>query len=209
MNEGRWIEIAESVFAKSRQTTRFAEGHTVCSSNQLLRRAAGFAAWKHDGQMRKGEGDIPYIHHPIEVASILAEVGAIADLDVLQAALLHDTIEDTCTNEAELVTHFGSRVCNIVLEVSDDKSLEKHERKARQIEHAPHLSDEAKALKFADKISNIYDVAFSAPVDWPAERQLEYFDWASKVVAGLRGCNAALEALFDEQVERSRREVRG
>jgi guanosine-3',5'-bis(diphosphate) 3'-pyrophosphohydrolase len=94
------------------------------------------------------------------------------------------------------------------LEVTDDTSLEKQERKAAQIAHAPRLSKEAQALKLADKISNVFDVAFSAPLDWPRERQLAYFDWASQVVAGLRGCNAALEALFDEQVARSREFVK-
>ena len=109
----------------------------------------------------------------------------------------------------EIESHFGARVCSIVLEVSDDKSLPKQERKAAQIAHAPHISTAAQSLKLADKISNVFDVAFSTPVDWPPERQLAYFDWAAQVVAGLRGCNAALEALFDEQVARSRESVGG
>lgn len=157
--------------------------------------------------MRKGDGRIPYIHHPIEVAAILAEIGGITDFDVLQAGLLHDTIEDTETDSNDLDAHFGSRVCAIVLEVSDDKSLDKPVRKATQIEHAPHLSKDAQALKLADKISNVFDVAFNKPIDWAPERQLEYFDWASRVVAGLRGCNSALEAEFDQQLAESRSTV--
>ena len=207
MNESLWIEIADAVLSESARTTRFANGHAICSGTELLRRATGFAAWKHQGQMRKGEGKIPYIHHPIEVTAILIEIGAVSDVDILQAALLHDTIEDTETTSDELSTHFGSKVCQIVLEVSDDKSLKKHDRKAKQIEHAPHLSKEAQSLKLADKVTNVFDVAFSKPVDWPPDRQLEYFDWASQVVAGLRGCNAALEALFDQQVAESRSAV--
>ena len=181
----------------------------MCSGTQILRRATGFAAWKHDGQLRKGEGNTPYVHHPIEVTAILAEVGEITDLDVLQAALLHDTIEDTETTAEELESLFTTRIRGLVLDVSDDKSLFKHERKALQIEHAPHLSVEAQTIKLADKISNVTDVAFATPIDWPAERQLEYFDWATRVVAGLRGCNAPLEAWFDQQVEDSRRKVSG
>jgi guanosine-3',5'-bis(diphosphate) 3'-pyrophosphohydrolase len=207
MHEPQWLELARFALISSSVTTRFASGHSVCSGETVLNRATGFAAWKHRGQMRKGEGEIPYIHHPIEVTAILAEIGRIDDLDVLQAALLHDTIEDTETNPDELETHFGTRVCGFVLEVSDDKSLAKPARKARQIAHAPHLSSDAKALKLADKISNVYDVAFSKPVDWAAERQLEYFEWASRVVAGLRGCNSALEAEFDRQLAESRRVV--
>ena len=204
MLEPQWLELARFALISSSVTTRFATGHAVCSDETVLRRAAGFAGWKHHGQMRKGEGEIPYIHHPIEVTAILAEVGGVTAFDVLQAALLHDTIEDTETNRDELESHFGSRVCDIVLEVTDDKSLDKAVRKAKQIEHAPHLTNDAQSLKLADKISNVYDVAFNKPADWAPERQLEYFDWASRVVAGLRGCNAALEAEFDRQLAESR-----
>ena len=94
------------------------------------------------------------------------------------------------------------------MEVSDDTTLERPERKAAQIAHAPHLSADAQSLKLADKISNVFDVAFSKPIDWPRQRQLEYFDWAEQVVAGLRGCNAALELLFDQQLAESRRAMR-
>ena len=209
MHEPQWLELARFALISSSVTTRFATGHAVCSDEAVLRRASGFAAWKHKGQMRKGEGEIPYIHHPIEVTAILAEIGGVTDIDVLQAGLLHDTIEDTETHRDELETHFGSRVCAIVLEVTDDKSLAKADRKAMQVEHAPQLSNDAQSLKLADKISNVYDVAFCKPVDWALERQLEYFDWASRVVAGLRGCNAALEAEFDRQLAESRGVVGG
>lgn len=207
MNESQWAEFARFVLASSSVTTRFATGHAMCSDTPVLRRATGFAAWKHKGQMRKCDGNIPYIHHPIEVTAILAEIGGITDFDVLQAGLLHDTIEDTETDSNDLEAHFGSRVCAIVLEVSDDKSLGKPVRKATQIEHAPHLSKDAQALKLADKISNVFDVAFNKPIDWAPERQLEYFDWASRVVTGLRGCNSALEAEFDQQLAESRSTV--
>jgi len=209
MTEEHWLDLAESVLADTAFTTRFSKGHSICATSPQLRRATGFAAWKHEGQFRKGEGKIPYIHHPIEVAATLAEIGEIDNVDVLQAALLHDTVEDTNTSPDEVESHFGFRVRSIVVEVTDDKTLEKLERKSKQIAHAPHLSVEAQSLKLADKISNIFDVAFAQPVDWPAERQIEYFDWAEQVVAGLRGCNVGLEKLFDEQVARSRAAVVG
>jgi (p)ppGpp synthase/HD superfamily hydrolase len=207
MTENDWLALADSVLAETALTTRFATGHAACAAIPEFRPATGIAAWKHAGQFRKGEGETPYIHHPIEVAAILAEVGDISDIEVLQAAVLHDTVEDTATTSDELETHFGSRVCSIVLEVTDDKLLKKDERKAAQIAHAPHLTKGAQVLKLADKISNVHDVAFSKPVDWAPERQLAYFDWACLVVAGFRGCNAALEALFDEQVARSREAI--
>ena len=96
-------------------------------------------------------------------ANLLANVGKVADYDILIAAILHDTIEDTQTTKEELTELFGEKVCQIVLEVTDDKSLPKAERKQRQIEHAPHLSTGAKIIKLGDKISNITDIVQSPP----------------------------------------------
>jgi guanosine-3',5'-bis(diphosphate) 3'-pyrophosphohydrolase len=165
-----------------------------------LLQAASFAAKKHRYQKRKGDDAEPYVNHPLEVANLLANVGKIEDYDILIAAILHDTIEDTETSPAELTELFGETVCSYVLEVTDDKSLEKAERKLRQIEHAPHLSDGAKQVKLGDKISNITDITNSPPAGWSKERKIEYIKWGEKVVAGLRGVNADLEDYFDEIV---------
>ena len=113
------------------------------------------------------------------------------------AALLHDTIEDTDTTADELRCEFGQAISSIVLEVTDDKTLPKAERKRLQVEHAAHLSTHAKLVKLADKICNLRDVASSPPADWSIERQREYFDWAKQVVDQLRGAHAGLEAVFD------------
>lgn len=166
--------------------------------------AASFAAKKHRYQKRKGDNHEPYINHPLEVANLLANVGKVEDYDVLIAAVLHDTIEDTQTSPAELTERFGESVCRMVLEVTDDKSLPKQERKLKQIEHAPHLSDGAKQLKLCDKISNITDVTDNPPAGWSQERKLEYVNWGEKVVTGLRGVNENLENYFDETVKRAR-----
>jgi len=167
----------------------------------LLLRALAFAAHKHRDQRRKGADASPYINHPIAVADVLANEGGVRDATVLCAAALHDTIEDTQTTEDELLSVFGADVTAIVLEVTDDKSLPKERRKALQIEHAPHLSEGAKLVKLADKISNLRDVAASPPSDWSLDRRRAYFDWARQVVEGLRGVNPALEAAFDRACE--------
>ena len=96
-----------------------------------------------------------------------------------------------------LATVFGPQVTATVLDVTDDKSLDKHVRKQRQIEHAPHISKEAKLVKLADKICNLRDILASPPADWSPERKQGYFDWAAKVVAGVRGVHPELEAVFD------------
>lgn len=169
-----------------------------------LLQAASFAAKKHRYQKRKGDDAEPYVNHPLEVANLLAGVGKIDDYDILIAAVLHDTIEDTETTPEELKELFGEKVRDYVLEVTDDKSLPKQERKQKQVEHAPHLSDGAKQIKLGDKISNITDVTKNPPAGWSKERRIEYVDWGTRVVAGLRGVNEDLENYFDETVRKAR-----
>lgn len=172
-----------------------------------LLQAARFAAIKHVKQKRKGNDDAPYINHPLEVANLLANVGKVDDYDVLIAAILHDTIEDTETTREEIAEKFGESVAKMVSEVTDDKSLPKAERKQLQIEHAPHLSIGAKLIKLCDKISNIRDVVENPPDFWDDERRLQYVEWGKKVVAGLRGVNENLEKHFDELTEKAIREI--
>jgi guanosine-3',5'-bis(diphosphate) 3'-pyrophosphohydrolase len=159
--------------------------------------ALQFAAFKHRDQRRKDHVASPYINHPIALAKVLWHEGGVRDAGVICAALLHDTIEDTETTADEIEQAFGKRIARIVLEVTDDKLLRKAERKRRQIEHAPHLSKGAKLVKLADKICNLRDVADSPPPTWSLRRRRQYFDWAKKVIAGLRGVNRKLEDAFD------------
>ncbi|GJH09786.1 bifunctional (p)ppGpp synthetase/guanosine-3',5'-bis(diphosphate) 3'-pyrophosphohydrolase [Caballeronia novacaledonica] len=165
--------------------------------NQLIR-AIAFAADKHRNQRRKDAEASPYINHPIALANVLANEGGIDDERVLLAAVLHDTIEDTDTSHDELVQWFGAEVARIVAEVTDDKSLPKAERKRLQIEHAAYISHAAQLVKLADKICNLRDILAMPPANWSEERKREYFEWARRVVDGLRGAHAGLEAAFDE-----------
>ncbi|MGI9056190.1 MAG: HD domain-containing protein [Pyrinomonadaceae bacterium] len=172
-----------------------------------LLQAASFAARKHISQKRKGNDAAPYINHPLEVANLLANVGKVEDFDILIAAILHDTVEDTETTKDEIEKLFGENVAKMVLEVTDDKSLPKAERKQKQIEHAPHLSDGAKQVKLGDKISNIRDVLENPPDGWSDERRLEYVEWGEKVVNGLRGANKDLENHFDELITKAKQKI--
>lgn len=172
-------------------------------STGLIIKAAAFAADRHRDQKRKDAESSPYINHPIAVANVLANEGGVTDPLILCAALLHDTVEDTETTAEELKEKFGRKIAAIVAEVTDDKSLEKQVRKELQVEHAPHISDEAKLVKLADKICNLRDILASPPADWSADRKREYFDWAARVVEGLRGIHPELEAVFDELYARS------
>jgi guanosine-3',5'-bis(diphosphate) 3'-pyrophosphohydrolase len=163
--------------------------------------ALAFAAHKHRDQRRKDVGASPYINHPIALADILVNEGGITDHVVLCAAILHDTIEDTETTYEELVSVFGRDIADVVVEVTDDKKLDKPLRKLLQIEHAAHASPRAKLVKLADKTCNLRDLAATPPAEWSDERRREYFNWAGQVVAGVRGTNVALEAAFDAAAE--------
>ena len=171
--------------------------------NKLIQ-VLNFSAEKHKNQRRKDVEASPYINHPIALANVLANEGGIANSEVLCAAILHDTLEDTETTEAELRDYFGDTITDIVLEVTDDKNLPKEQRKQLQIDHAPHISHEAKLVKLADKICNLRDMLSAPPKDWPVERKQAYFQWAEDVVVGLRGTNAKLEKIFDGLLEEKR-----
>jgi guanosine-3',5'-bis(diphosphate) 3'-pyrophosphohydrolase len=165
-------------------------------------KAIEFAAFKHRNQRRKGKEKLPYINHPIEILGILWRIGLVRYIPILIAAILHDIIEDTDTKPEEISSRFGHEVLNLVLEVTDDKSLPKEERKRLQIENAPSKSTGAKLIKIADKISNV-----SSWPDWPKQRFVEYLDWTENVMKGLRGTNLELENYYDLALNRSREKV--
>lgn len=162
-----------------------------------LMRAMQYSTEKHQFQTRKNSLKTPYIGHPVRVANRLVDAG-IKDQNVIVAALLHDTVEDTDATLKEIEDIFGREVAKIVDEVTDDKSLPKHVRKQLQIEHASHISYEAKLVKLADKLDNLQDLLTLTPDGWTRERVGQYFDWAEKVVDGLRGTDTTLELLVDE-----------
>jgi guanosine-3',5'-bis(diphosphate) 3'-pyrophosphohydrolase len=164
----------------------------------VILRAAKFAADAHRDQRRKDQNSSPYINHPLALADLLANEGEITDPDVIVAALLHDVVEDTDTDIAEIHAKFGPVVAGIVAQVSDDKSLDPAERKRLQVVKAASKSDQAKLVKLADKTCNLRDIATAPPVDWPVERRIAYYDWARDVVQGLRGVNPQLERAFDQ-----------
>ena len=165
--------------------------------NELLKSIL-FACSKHENQRRKNPAATPYINHPVEVAEYLNRVGDVDDIDILIAAILHDTIEDTETTEDEIREHFGDTVVGLVLECTDDKSLEKAERKRLQIVNAPKKSPQAKQIKLADKSCNLRSILVDPPEGWSIDRQLQYFEWAQKVCEGLKGVNEKLDREIDQ-----------
>jgi (p)ppGpp synthase/HD superfamily hydrolase len=169
----------------------------------MVLRAADMAARWHVDQRRKGVAKEPYINHLLEVASLVTEATGGNDPNTVIAALLHDAIEDQGITSEIITEEFGKVVAGYVLEVTDNKTLPKDERKLRQIETASRKSREAKLIKLADKISNLRAITSSPAADWSVERRLEYVEWARAVVAGLRDTSPWLERQFDEAAERA------
>ena len=128
---------------------------------------------------------------------LLASEAGIDDVVVLQAALLHDVVEDTPTSIADVQAEFGAAVASIVQELTDDKSLPKEERKRLQVVNAPSKSQGAAWVKAADKICNLREIV-AAPPPWELARKLAYFDHAAAVVRRLPHLPARLRDLFEQ-----------
>ncbi len=163
-----------------------------------LARAMDLASHRHAGQRRKGVRAEPYDIHVTEVARLLAEATDGADIGLVIAGLLHDTLEDTPTTVEELRSGFGNDVASLVLEVTDDKRLGRDERRRQQVLEAPRKSLRARMLRIADKTANLRSLAESPPLGWSARRKADYVAWARQVVAACSPANDRLEKLFEE-----------
>jgi guanosine-3',5'-bis(diphosphate) 3'-pyrophosphohydrolase len=158
-----------------------------------------FGAECHQGQNRRDEACTPYIIHPIRVANYLCSLGDVQDHEVIIAALLHDTIEDTDATFDEICGLFGQGVANYVKETTDDRTLSKQERKRLQIHNAPHKSIGAAQIKLADKLDNLYDCLYNPPVQ-TAEVIDQYFIWAKLVVEALPKTNAQIKLAIEDTI---------
>lgn len=177
------------------------ENKGCADSIRRILAAASFAAEKHAQQKRKGENGEPYFNHLLEVAELIAASSPNLDVELMMAAFLHDTVEDTGVALQELEQRFGKDVAALVAEVTDDKSLPKETRKQLQVEHTPEKSSRAQTLKLADKISNLRAIISSPPVGWSLERKQQYFEWARQVVSGIAFPNEFLKSEFDKAYE--------
>lgn len=173
----------------------------------LITRAFRFATERHSTQRRKGEAEEPYVNHLAEVADLVAEATQGSDCNLIVAALLHDTIEDTPTKSSELSSLFNDDIAHLVEEVTDDKTLPKEKRKETQVLNAHKKSTRAKLLKIADKTSNLRSIATSPPSNWDTNRKKEYIKWAVNVFEGLQGVSPWLETQFNEALEKAQKTI--
>jgi guanosine-3',5'-bis(diphosphate) 3'-pyrophosphohydrolase len=163
-----------------------------------------FAAEKHKTQRRKGRDKSPYINHPIAVAYYLTRYYDTVDVDIVIAAILHDTLEDTDTTPQEIEANFGPEVLLLVQEVTDDKNLPTEVRRNLQVKTIGAISPGAKLIRLADKISNITDLQKTPPADWDEKTSIDYLNWTEQVIGRIKGVNSKLEKLYDERLKSAR-----
>lgn len=170
-----------------------------------VERAIQISLEAHAGQQRKGDGGVPYVVHPIHVALLLARWGQ--DDTTIQAALLHDVVEDSPDWPIErLEREFGARVAAVVGELTEDKSLSWQERKEAGVRHVARMSSDAACVKAGDALHNLESVraslleAADADAVWQAFRggREGTLDVARRLVA-------ALERRVDPRIGRALR----
>lgn len=165
-----------------------------------FRRADQFAERAHAGQFRStapGATKIHYIEHPRAVAKILHDEAGITDDATLQAALLHDTMEDCGVSYQNLVAEFGHEVADLVVELTNDPSVPYERKTDAQVDKAGKMSPKAAAVKIGDKTANLRNI-LEAPPHWPAERKRKYFEDARKVVSAMAHKHPKLQAIFEQ-----------
>ena len=125
---------------------------------ELMDRAIVFAVKAHHNTERRGKG-FPYIIHPLEAVEIVATMTT--DQELLAAAALHDTIEDTDVTVEQIRAQFGDRIAELVHSESDEftegvsEEDSWHDRKQAAIDRLAAASHDAKIVALGDKLSNM------------------------------------------------------
>jgi guanosine-3',5'-bis(diphosphate) 3'-pyrophosphohydrolase len=122
----------------------------------LLLEAIAFAARAHRGQLRK-DGQTPYASHAFRVCLIVRDLFGVSDRDVLMAAVLHDTVEDTKTDHDDIAEQFGPQVAGWVSTLSKDKRLPFDEREAAYAQGLTGAPWQVQVCKLADIFDNLTD----------------------------------------------------
>ena len=160
--------------------------------NELLNKAIIYAVEKHAGQLRKGT-QIPYIVHPMEVLALLNEMRA--DMTVIIAGVLHDTVEDTSATIDDIIREFGEDVAELVGNHTEDKSKTWFQRKSQGLRELAEGSFDLKCLVLADKLSNVRNMYRDYMIEgdeyWdrfnaPFEKQAWYYNGAVKAMEELK-----------------------
>ncbi|HMS54360.1 MAG TPA: HD domain-containing protein [Fimbriimonadaceae bacterium] len=151
-----------------------------------IEKAIRLAYKAHKGQFRDGEAPLPYISHPLDVLNNLRYVGRVTDEDVLAAGVLHDTLEETDLHPETIFKELGGRVLDLVIEVTreepdftgqglTDEEIW-HLRSNLLLEEITRMSDDAKRIKLADRISNL-EGAYATRTGDKLSRYVKQSEW--------------------------------
>jgi len=166
----------------------------------LLDRAIIFAVKAHHNTERRGKG-FPYIVHPMEAVEIVATITP--DQELLAAAALHDTVEDTDVTVEQLRAEFGERIANLVASESDEmpegvsEEDSWHSRKQAAIDRLASASHDAKIVAMGDKLSNMRAIARDYKVKGDALWSIFHVKDKASHEWHYRGLAASLSELSD------------
>lgn len=157
-----------------------------------------FAVAKHHGQVRNHAESVPYVVHPLRVALLLWEEAGIHDEDLLLAALLHDTLEDTATTPEEIGAKFGPRVQKLVQELTEKPNATGED----EVKSAKAMSKEAKTIKLGDRTHNLRDLIDHPPKVWHTDKVHRFLDRSADLLIALQGVNPVLEKAYREAMRK-------
>jgi guanosine-3',5'-bis(diphosphate) 3'-pyrophosphohydrolase len=159
-------------------------------NSSLMQKTIVFSVEKHLGQYRDASRLMPYVTHPIDVMLKLRYVGGITNENILCAALLHDILEETDTEEEELYQQFGPEVTQLVVEltrgdvrITYPEELTRQQIREMQLESLlteirEKMSDEARVIKLADRASNLEEALYSRR----GEKLLRYLEQTQQIL---------------------------
>ena len=167
----------------------------------LYQQALAFAALKHEATGEKVKGtNLPYIVHVVDVAmEILVAAPQSGEFDLtfaVQAALLHDTVEDTDTTLREIEQHFGKEIASAVDALTKNEKLPKKDQIKDSVQRIKKLEKEVWAVKLADRITNL----MPPPKDWSKEKVQHYLDDSRMIWEELKEGNAYLAVQLSEKI---------
>ena len=164
---------------------------------ETLLEAVLYSAEMFDDQYNKDANHPTHIVHPLDVCEILWVEGQIRSVNVLVAALLHNTQEFTNATEEEINELFGPRVLCTVKEITNDPNLNSEENKERQVDLAQTMSMDAQLILIANKINLLRELDMAPPPSWSEEKIHRAFEWGYILLIAIRDANPFLTAKLD------------
>ncbi len=164
----------------------------------IVEKARALVIEKHAHLHRTSTSRQPMVEHIKEVVTMVSS--ATQDNDVIAAAWLHDTVEDTDITLEDIKAAFGTRIADIVDGLTDPPhfaSMPTAERKAAQAKRILTKSADIKLIKICDQISNIKSVVNDTPPDWNNSQQWVYIEGAAKIAKLCSGLSNALDREFE------------